>query len=456
MAKPNHQSDVIVIGAGFSGLAAAAVLERGGARVLVLEADAEVGGRIRSIRRGDGVAEAGGATIGGGYEAVIGAARRCGVELIDATPLLAFFREQDLVLGGECIRQADWPAHPANTLPEADRALMPWSYARVLCARHNPLPDPGAWRAAQARQWDIPFGAWLRDLGIGAAAAHLAHGLNPSYGEDADDVSALTLLARAAFSADQRRRTPSGIVGYTVARGVQRIPEAMAAALRGDLLLGAVAAAIAEDAGGIEVRCVDGARYRASRAICSVPFGALRSIAIDPPLAGAQARAVAELPAQPMTQLYFDCKTPFWEADGHAPSLFTDTVAGMVAAARRAEDPREITGLAAWAMGRHARRLDALRAEDAAALAISAIEAARPAARGQIAFAGRRSWSANPFARGGWAYFRPGQAAAFAERMGAPRGRLHLCGEHLAHRARGMEGAMESGERTAARVLDSL
>ena len=59
---------------------------------------------------------------------LIGAAGKHGVELVDVTPMLEFFREQDLVLGTEIISQADWPSHPANPFPEPDRALLPWSY----------------------------------------------------------------------------------------------------------------------------------------------------------------------------------------------------------------------------------------------------------------------------------------------------------------------------------------
>jgi monoamine oxidase len=42
----------------------------------------------------------------------------------------------------------------------------------------------------------------------------------------------------------------------------------------------------------------------------------------------------------------------------------------------------------------------------------------------------------------------------YAAKLGAAHGCLHFCGEHLAVESRGMEGAMESGERAAAAVLD--
>ena len=455
MARRTDTTGVVVIGAGFAGLTAALHLEARGVDVQVLEAQGQVGGRIRSIRRGDGLEEAGGATIGGGYRAVIEAAGRHGVELIDATPMLKFFREQELVLNGEIIRQSEWPSHSANAFPEADRQHMPWAYGRVLTARHNPLASPdvqdrGAW------QFDVSMRAWLRGVGLSEAGVALAHGINTSYGRDAHDVSALTMLSRAAFSIAQRSQTPEGVVGYTARDGVQRIPEAMASGLRQPVRLNATVVAVDQTDARVRVACDDGTRLDADAVVCSLPFPVLRAVAIDPPLVGAQAAAVAELPAQPMTQVYLDCTTSFWEADGYSPSLFTDGIAGMVAAARRGENPGEVTGLTAWAMGRNARRLDALSDQEAGAAVIREIEAVRPAARGRLRFAGRQSWGASPFARGGWAYFRPGQVSRLAEGMGRPHGRVHFCGEHLARDNRGMEGAMESGERAANELLESL
>lgn len=449
----SERCDAVVIGAGCAGLAAATRLQAHGFKVQVLEAQERVGGRVRSLRRGDGVEEAGGATIGGGYANVIAAAKRHGVELIDATPMLAFFREQELVLRGEIVRQAEWPAHPANPFPDADRALMPWAYSRVLAARHNPLPCTEDWLDAQYAPHDVPMHDWMRSLGLSEQAAALGYDLNASYGDDARDISMLTLFARAAFSATQRKLAPAGVVGYTARDGVQRIPEAMASALRNGVHLRTVVIGIEDSEREAEVRCADGSSFRARHVVCSLPFGVLRHIAIHPPLTGRQAEAVASLPSQPMTQLYFACKSAFWEEDGYSPSLFTDGLAGMVAASRRGEDPAEVTGLTAWAMGRNARRLDALPQEQAAALVIREIEAVRPAARGQLAYIGRQCWGADAFAGGGWAYFRPGQASCFGAAMGASHGRIRFCGEHLARANRGMEGAMESGARAAAEIV---
>jgi monoamine oxidase len=447
------RDDVIVIGAGLAGLTAALRLESAGCRVRVLEAQLRVGGRVRSMSQPGGPREAGGTYIGAGYRRLIGAANTHGVALIDVTPLLEFFREQDLALGEELIRQSDWASHPANPFPERDRAIPPWNFHRVLTMRENPLPSPEAWLDPQFAPTDVSVQSWLRSLDLSERAIAVGYGINPSFGDGAQDVSALLMFFRAAFSKQQRAEAPQGIIGYTARDGVERIPEALAAALSGEVELDRPVVAVSQSGDGVEVRTRAGRRCQAAHAICALPFGALRQIAFDPPLTGVQAEAVAELPAQPMTQVYLAAKQPFWQQDGFAPSLFTDSLAGMVAASRNGEDPREVTSLTAWVMGRNAAALDRLGDAEAGRQVIAAIERIRPAARGQLELIGVQSWGRDPYAAGGWAWFRPGQVRRWAAIMGAAHGRVHFCGEHLARANRGMEGAMESAERAAEEVL---
>jgi len=467
-----ERCEAVVIGAGLAGLNAAVHLQNAGVDVRVVEAQDRVGGRVRSMNELGGNLEAGGTYIGAAYQRVIAAASRHGVELVDVTPALQFFREQDLVLDGEVIRQSEWQEHPANPFPDPDRALMPWRFSRTLTARQNPLEQPGDWLDPAQAVFDVSMYQWLTGLGLDERAIRLGYGINVSYGEDAHDVSALQLLFRAAFSRAQthpsttattlpggwpeRSRlsatSSAGTVGYTAVNGVQRIPEAMAESLVHPVRHGRAVRRIEDHGKQVAVRCEDGARYEADFAVCALPFTVVRNIAFDPPLQGVQQEAVSSLPSQSMTQLYFVHRSEFWEADDFAPSLFTDTTAGMFSAIRNGSAPGEITGFSAWLMGRNAVRLDTLPPEAAGARVIGAIEAVRPAARGQLEFIGRQSWGADPFARGAWAYFRPGQITRFAAAMSAPHGRIGFCGEHLARANRGMEGAMESGERAAMQI----
>lgn len=448
--------DVVVVGAGLAGLHAALLLEAQGLDVLVVEAQARVGGRIHSMRQLGANAEAGGTYIGAGYRRVISAAERHGVPLIDVTPLLEFFGEQDLVLDGQLIRQADWASHPANPFPERDRQFPPWSYHRVLTMRENPLTAPEDWLAPEHAGQDIAMDDWLRGLGLDDAAIRVAYGINVSFGADARDVSALMLLFRAAFSKAQRSLAPPGQVGFTAERGVQRIPEAMAGALRREVVLERHVKGIDCGPDRVRVRCADGTSFDARRAVCSVPLGVLRNVAIDPPLGGVRAEALRALGAQAVTQVYLAPKTPFWELDAYAPSLYTDTLAGMIAAVRSGEDPAMISHLTCWIMGPKAAALDELAPREAGRRVIAAIEQIRPAARGQLEFIDLKSWGADAYAGGAWAYFKPGQVHRFMPALGTAHGGLHFCGEHLAQTSRGMEAAMETAESAADAVLNTL
>ena len=449
-----HREQAVVIGAGLAGLAAAVYLQKHGVSVQVIEAQDRVGGRVHSMSQHGGNKEAGGTYIGAGYKSVIGAAKNHGIKLIDVTPTLEFFREQELVLNGEIIRQSQWPSHPANPFPEKDKSLMPWNYNRVLTVRKNPLTSPEQWLDTDQAYNDISLYEWMKGLGLSDDAISLAYGMNVSFGSNAHDVSALLMFFRAAFSSTQRKYSQNGIIGFTALNGVQRIPEAMASALKKETHLGKVVKSIDDNGRLIEIRCADDTLYKTHHVICSLPLGALRNVAINPPLSELQRQAILEVPSQPTTQVFMAHKSKFWESDGLKPSMFTDGVAGMIAAARNGDNPTEVTSFTAWIMGSNAKYLDTLPTEEAGKVIIQAIEAVRPSARGQLEFLGLKSWGADPFARGGWAYFRPGQITRFCKAMHLPHGKIHFCGEHLSIANRGMEGAMESGERAAQEIID--
>jgi monoamine oxidase len=104
-------------------------------------------------------------------------------------------------------------------------------------------------------------------------------------------------------------------------------------------------------------------------------------------------------------------------------------------------------------MGDAATQLDGMPEADAGRAVIAEIERVRPAAAGALDLLGLHSWGGDRYAAGAWAYFRPGDVTRFAGIIGRAHGRLHFCGEHLATENRGMEGAMESGQRAASEVL---
>jgi monoamine oxidase len=95
------------------------------------------------------------------------------------------------------------------------------------------------------------------------------------------------------------------------------------------------------------------------------------------------------------------------------------------------------------------------RLDDAAfgARAIAELEKVYPASKGALRMAKRISWHHNALAGGAWINWAPTQITRFAHAISQPAGRLHFAGEHTGHTLRGMEAAMESGERAATEIL---
>ena len=64
-----------------------------------------------------------------------------------------------------------------------------------------------------------------------------------------------------------------------------------------------------------------------------------------------------------------------------------------------------------------------------------------------------RAWCTEARYGGSYCVYLPGQVGRFWQVLREPWGRVHLAGEHVATCTGYMEGALESGELTAARVI---
>jgi len=446
-------ADVIVVGAGLSGLHAALTLEDAGLSVLVLEGRSRVGGKVLTFDRVPGLPEAGGQSIGSGYGRVVDAAQRSGIELEDQLPQAQRHPDIALVLDGQPVPKAAWRDSPRNPFPAPLRELMPWQYTPMAMARANPLKSVDDWFAPGYAAADVSMHQFLRAQGATEAMIDLAYDTNTSYGTSAHDVSALMMAFVEAFTRAQRNLKPAV---YKARGGNQRIPEGMAQRLKGGVRFGQVVTAIQGGPDAVTVHTRDGRRYWGRAAICALPFSTLRHVRFEPALSGPQGEAVKTLPHQMITQVALEARRPFWESDGLPPSMWTDSPIGRVFAIRRSTTDDAVASLLVTAYGHKAAHLDRLGAEGAARLVIAEIERMRPAAKGRVRVVEQHSWALDPYAAGDWAYFAPGTVTRFMPAMFQPHGRVHFCGEQTAVGARGMEGAMESGERAALEVALGL
>jgi len=443
-------TDVIVIGAGLSGLYAATLLADEGFNVIVLEGRHRIGGRLESFRDIEGNPEAGGDSILGGYGRVRDLASRLGMVLIDHNDRRGLAKPE-ISLRGKVIPREQWPSHPLNHLPDNAKAAFPGRrFFQKVVEKNNPLDSHEDWIGPESRQLDEPVYSFLKRLGWNERTIEQNYNTNVGRGTSAHDSAMLTWFYRLAWDKVQLSLDR---VAIKVKGGNQRLPEAMAASLPNEVHLNKIVVGLRSNKKTAEVHCSDGSIYRGKRVICSTPVPTLRWIKFDPPLSPTQTQGIKVIPSMKITKVVLMHKRPFWEDDGLDPAMWTDTPAGEIQALRQLDGDNRITGLVARARGFGSQRLDIMGEEAAKNLVVSEYEKLRPASKGQLEAVGFKSWALDPFAGGCWSEWMPGQIHNFLLALAQPSGRIHFCGEHTATSNRGMEGATESGERAAFEVM---
>jgi monoamine oxidase len=474
-AKAAEHADVVVIGAGLSGLNAAWTLAEAGLDVLVLEGAARIGGRVWTARDAETVPELGASQVGPSYARVIDAIGRLGLDMIPEDRAILPFAYH---LGGQMIAAKDWADHPANQTVGAERKIAPLQMGGALIAKFNPMTELDDWLRSDFAKYDVSVEQLLATNGVSPAAMNLVALTN-----DMRNTSALGLMQegfRGAFEAKFAAARSEQVGGALVTRregekvetaaaveswprnikgGCSALPEAMAQRLTRPVITGKLVAAIHMDDAGADVRCLDGSSMRAKFVVSAVPFALLRLMEITPRLDAAHHEAVHNMGYAETTRAFCTIREPFWQQDGLPPSLFTDSALRMLwvldnhsgAPNAPTRGPFKATFVITWGA---AERVSQMPPEQAARFLVAELERVRPAAKGQLTVHRFHSWGQQPLQRGCRHSFKPGQIAAVATEMIKPHGRLHFAGEHTRRLDYGMEAAMESGERVAVEILE--
>ena len=462
-AAGNGDPDVIVIGAGLSGLETALTLEENGLKVQVLEGRKRIGGRVFTLFDVAGHPEVGGNSITSAYGRCFAAGTKYGVEVVNLTPLVTDGLGQEIFIDGEHVKSQAWPSHPRNPFSDDMKKLLPWSWFEAMFRKHLPFKDLENWHDPVYAKHDISVHEFLTSHGATDAMIRLGFDTNISYGTTAYNVSLLTMafadywreVNRAKGIADSKSSSANpAFASYK--GGNQKLPIAMASRLRGDVLQGKRIIGIDVSPTGGKVACADGTSYRAKAIVCTMPFSTLRNVPINPLPQPAQQRAITTLGYIPITQFHIVAKKPFWEADGLSPSMWTNGPLGNVLAQRLPATLRQIDSLTVWCRGANGQFIDRFGVEEGKRIILDEFARLRPASKGALEVAAVHSWTTDPFSAGDWAIFEPGQVRDFQKTMARPHQRLFFAGEHTAVGSRGMEGAFESAERVSLEVLGAI
>lgn len=423
-------ADVIVIGAGLSGLIAARDLHRAGVDVLVLEAADRIGGRAMSVTTTLGSrVDLGGQWVGHDHHRLVALADELGT--------------------------TRYPMH-TGTLPtiiDGPRRVAPTAPAVLLA--FAALAGLGALSLTPAGSNTVTLDRLVRRIPNGTARRLLDLVAAISWTADPDQISMrlATSMIRRQGGLQTMLATRGGAQDSLIVEGVGTLIDRLAAGLGSRVRTGVRVGAIARDDDGVTVQTRTGS-LRAAKAIVTTAPAMPRPITHDPVLPD----RVALQQNTFMGSVYKAIavyEQPFWRSGRGGEFLVLDAPGRAVFDTTAPDGPGHLCVLVG---GQAAHTLDHLDAEARRQTILAPLAGHLGRQVLEPVDWHDKSWHLDDCVGGGYmALPAPGTVEGFLPLPPEPVGHLHWAGTETAREHPGyLDGAIESGARAAREVITAL
>ena len=429
---------VVVIGGGFSGLAAAYELSRAGYVVTVVEARNRVGGRVLSFSDlvpGKNV-EGGGELIGSNHPTWVAYARQFKLEFLDVSEEDA---EAPIMLGGRRLS-----ADAAEALWEELDAAS--SKMNADAANVTDAFEP--WRTPNAEALDRrTLKAWIDSID---ASPLCKTGLDAMMTADNGMISEwqsyLGNLAMVKGGGLEKYWTESEV--YRCKGGNQQLARRLASAIGNERVMTRMPVTQVQVTDALaRVTLANGRVLEAEHVLLTAPPSVWNRIAFDPLL---------PLTLMPQMGSNIKClialKNRFWRNADLAPDSFTDGPLHMTWDGTDGQ-PGPGAALVAFSGGPAAEVTRDWTPASRIEQHVAALEKMYRGIRPAFVRARYMDWPGDAWTKGSYSFPAPGQVTQQGPTLRQGIGRLHFAGEHSSYGFMGyMEGALESGSAAARRI----
>ncbi len=315
------EADVIVVGAGISGLIAARTLLAAGLTPLILEADGRVGGRILTEVVTPGVAvELGAQWIGDTHHRMFALAAELGVETY---PQYDQGETSYDLAGSGVLREKEFHAQFADELADLERVL------RRLDELAAEVPPDAPWLAPKAAEWDVMTAAdWYDRQALSPVARTLLEictvGILAVPTVEVSFLHLLFTIQTCGVTSELFAESEGGAQTTRFVGGTGEIPKRLAALVAEHLVLSSPVQMIEHTADAVVVHCRGGLVARARRVIVAISPTLAGRIMYDPPLSGVRDQLTQRLPNGSAMKAFFIYDEPFWRSDGLNGQLISD------------------------------------------------------------------------------------------------------------------------------------